>query len=123
MGRLGLRVSWSTTYLDTQPELLTNLGALRVLLKVGLARLSAKLGSRLETLCVDHEDTMIVTTMVPPTTVVINCAGLYFVNNGAILLGTCAREGLLLLRSCQLCIQASRNGWPFMISHSSQGQK
>ena len=82
------------TYLDTHPELHGKPWAIAGRTQSKLAELSAKLGDRPETLCVDLEDTIAVKAMLLRTTVVINCAGPYSVNNGAALLGACAREGV-----------------------------
>ena len=62
--------------------------------KSKLADLSAKLGDRPETLCVDLEDPDAVSQMVLRTSVVLNCAGPYSTNNGASLLGACTRAGV-----------------------------
>ena len=93
-GASGFTGKLVATYLDTHPELHDKPWGIAGRTQSKLAELSAKLGSRPETLCVDLEDTIAVTAMVLRTTVVINCAGPYSVNNGAALLGACAREGI-----------------------------
>ena len=93
-GASGFTGKLVATYLDTHPELHDKPWGIAGRTQSKLAELSAKLGSRPETLCVDLEDTIAVTAMVLRTSVVINCAGPYSVNNGAALLGACAREGV-----------------------------
>ena len=92
-GATGFTGKLVATYLDTHPELRGKPWAIAGRTKSKLADLSAKLGNRPETLCVDLKDTLAVTAMVLRTTVVINCAGPYSTNNGANLLGACALEG------------------------------
>ena len=93
-GATGFTGKLVANYLDAHPELLDKPWGIAGLTQSKLAELSAKLGCRPETLCVDLEDTIAVTAMVLRTKVVINCAGPYSVNNGAALLGACAREGV-----------------------------
>ena len=93
-GATGFTGKLVATYLDVHPELRGKPWAIAGRTQSKLTELSAKLGSRHETLCVDLEDTIAVTTMVLRTAVVINCAGPYSVNNGGNLLGACAREGV-----------------------------
>jgi short subunit dehydrogenase-like uncharacterized protein len=92
-GATGFTGNLVATYLDTHPELRGKPWAIAGRSQSKLADLSAKLGNRPETLCVDLKDTIAVTAMVLRTTVVINCAGPYSTNNGAYLLGACALEG------------------------------
>ncbi|MEZ7972051.1 MAG: saccharopine dehydrogenase NADP-binding domain-containing protein, partial [Pseudomonadales bacterium] len=93
-GATGFTGQLVATYLDTHPELHGKPWAIAGRTQSKLAELSAKLGDRPETLCVDLEDTDAVTAMVLRTTVILNCAGPYSVNNGAVLLGACARAGV-----------------------------
>jgi len=93
-GATGFTGELVATYLDAHPELRDKPWAIAGRTQSKLIKLSAKLGERPETLCVDLEDTVAVTAMVLRTRVVINCAGPYSVNNGAALLGACAREGI-----------------------------
>ena len=92
-GATGFTGKLVATYLDTHPELRGKPWAIAGRSQSKLADLSAKLGNKPETLCVDLKDTIAVTAMVLRTTVVINCAGPYSTNNGAYLLGACALEG------------------------------
>ena len=59
-----------------------------------LTQLANELVGNPKTICVDLEDSIALTEMVLCTSVVINCAGPYSENNGAALLGACAREGV-----------------------------
>jgi len=93
-GATGFTGQLVATYLDTHPELHGKPWAIAGRTQSKLAELSAKLGDRPETLCVDLEDTDAVTAMVLRTKVILNCAGPYSVNNGAVLLGACARAGV-----------------------------
>ena len=93
-GASGFTGELVATYLDAHPELRDKPWAIAGHTQSKLIELSAKLGERPETLCVDLDDTVAVTAMVLRTRVVINCAGPYSVNNGAALLGACAREGI-----------------------------
>jgi len=93
-GASGFTGELVATYLDAHPELRDKPWAIAGRTQSKLIELSAKLGERPETLCVDLDDTVAVTAMVLRTRVVINCAGPYSVNNGAALLGACAREGI-----------------------------
>ena len=93
-GATGFTGQLVATYLDAHPELHGKPWAIAGRTQSKLAELSAKLGDRPETLCVDLEDTDEVTAMVLRTKVILNCAGPYSVNNGAALLGACARAGV-----------------------------
>ena len=93
-GATGFTGKLVATYLDAHPELRDKPWAIAGRTQSKLTELSAELAGRPETLCVALEDTMAVTAMVLRTRVVINCAGPYSVNNGAALLGACAREGI-----------------------------
>ena len=93
-GATGFTGQLVATYLDVHPELRGKPWAIAGRTQSKLAELSSKLGDRPETLCVDLEDTDAVTAMVSRTTVILNCAGPYSVNNGAVLLGACARAGV-----------------------------
>ena len=93
-GATGFTGELVATYLDAHPELRDKPWAIAGRTQSKLIELSAKLGKRPETLCVDLEDTVAVNAMVLRTRVVINCAGPYSVNNGVALLGACAREGI-----------------------------
>ena len=93
-GATGFTGQLVATYLDGHPELRGKPWAIAGRTQSKLAELSSKLGDRPETLCVDLEDTDAVTAMVSRTTVILNCAGPYSVNNGAVLLGACARAGV-----------------------------
>ena len=93
-GATGFTGQLVATYLDGHPELRGKPWAIAGRTQSKLAELSSKLGDRPETLCVDLEDTGAVTAMVSRTTVILNCAGPYSVNNGAVLLGACARAGV-----------------------------
>jgi short subunit dehydrogenase-like uncharacterized protein len=81
-------------YLDSHPELQGKTWAVAGRDQSKLADLSAELRSRPKTICVDLEDKAEVIEMVLRASVVINCAGPYSENNGAALLGACAREGI-----------------------------
>ena len=93
-GATGFTGQLVATYLDTHPELRGKPWAIAGRTESKLADLSARLGGRPETLCVDLEDTDALSAMVLRTAVVLNCAGPYSVNNGAALLGACARAGV-----------------------------
>ena len=93
-GATGFTGKLVANYLDTHPELRGKSWAIAGRNQSKLADLSAKLGNRPETFCVDLKDNIAVTAMVLRTTVVINCAGPYSTNNGAKLLGACAIEGI-----------------------------
>ena len=93
-GATGFTGQLVATYLDGHPELRGKPWAIAGRTQSKLAELSSKLGDRPETLCVGLEDTDAVTAMVSRTTVILNCAGPYSVNNGAVLLGACARAGV-----------------------------
>ena len=93
-GATGFTGQLVATYLDGHPELRGKPWAIAGRTQSKVAELSAKLGGRPETLCVDLDDTDAVTAMVSRTTVVLNCAGPYSVSNGAVLLGACARAGV-----------------------------
>lgn len=93
-GATGFTGQLVATYLDAHPELRGKPWAIAGRTPGKLAELSAKLGDRPETLCVDLEDTDAVTAMVVRTAVILNCAGPYSSNNGAVLLGECARAGV-----------------------------
>ena len=93
-GATGFTGQLVATYLDTHPELRGKRWAIAGRTKSKLAELSARLGGRPETLCVDLEDADAVSAMVARTAVVLNCAGPYSLYNGAALLGACARAGV-----------------------------
>ena len=93
-GATGFTGQLVATYLDAHPELKGKQWAIAGRTKSKLSDLSAKLGGRPETLCVDLEDQDAVSQMVLRTKVVLNCAGPYSTNNGASLLGACARVGV-----------------------------
>ena len=93
-GATGFTGQLVATYLDVHPELHGKPWAIAGRTQSKLAELSAKLGDRPETLCVNLEDSDAVAAMVSRTTVILNCAGPYSVNNGAVLLGACARAGV-----------------------------
>ena len=93
-GATGFTGQLVATYLDAHPELKGKQWAIAGRTKSKLADLSTKLGGRPETLCVDLEDPDAVSQMVLRTSVVLNCAGPYSTNNGASLLGACARAGI-----------------------------
>lgn len=93
-GATGFTGELVATYLDGHPELRGKPWAIAGRTQSKLAELSAKLGDRPETFCVDLDDSDAVTAMVSRTTVMLNCAGPYSVNNGAALLGACARAGV-----------------------------
>ena len=93
-GATGFTGQLVATYLDTHPELSGKPWAIAGRTQRKLAELSAKLGGRPETLCVDLDDPDAVAAMVARTSVMLNCAGPYSVNNGAALLGECARAGV-----------------------------
>jgi len=93
-GATGFTGQLVATYLDGHPELRGKPWAIAGRTQSKVAELSAKLGDRPETLCVDLDDTDAVTAMVSRTTVILNCAGPYSVSNGAVLLGACARAGV-----------------------------
>ena len=93
-GATGFTGQLVATYLDGHPELRGKPWAIAGRTQRKVTELSAKLGDRPETLCVDLDDTDAVTAMVSRTTVILNCAGPYSVSNGAVLLGACARAGV-----------------------------
>ena len=93
-GATGFTGQMVAAYLDAHPELRGKPWAIAGRTQSKLAKLSAKLGGRPETICVDLEDTDAVITMVSRATVILNCAGPYSVNNGAALLGACAQLGV-----------------------------
>ncbi len=93
-GATGFTGKLVATYLDSHPELQGKPWAIAGRTQSKLADLAAELGYRPETICIDLDDTIALTAMVLCTSVVINCAGPYSENNGAALLGACAREGV-----------------------------
>jgi short subunit dehydrogenase-like uncharacterized protein len=93
-GATGFTGQLVATYLDAHLELRGKRWAIAGRTESKLADLSAKLGGRPETLCVDLEDPDAVSAMVARTAVVLNCAGPYSLYNGAALLGACARAGV-----------------------------
>ncbi len=93
-GATGFTGQLVATYLDTHPELSGKPWAIAGRTPSKLAELSAQLGSQPETLCVDLNDPDAVAAIVARTSVILNCAGPYSVNNGAALLGECARAGV-----------------------------
>ena len=93
-GATGFTGQLVATYLDTHPELKGKPWGIAGRTESKLADLSAKLEGHPETLCVDLSDTDAVAAMIARTKVVINCAGPYSLNNGAALLGACARAGV-----------------------------
>lgn len=93
-GATGFTGQLVATYLDKHPELRGKRWAIAGRTQSKLDELSAKLESRPEILCVNLEDSDAVNAMVLRTTVVLNCAGPYSANNGAALLGACARAGV-----------------------------
>jgi short subunit dehydrogenase-like uncharacterized protein len=93
-GATGFTGRLVATYLDTHPELREKPWAIAGRTQSKLEALSAKLESKPEILCVNLEDPDAVSAMISRSTVVLNCAGPYSVNNGAALLGACARAGV-----------------------------
>lgn len=93
-GATGFTGQLVATYLDGHPDLRGKPWGIAGRTQSKVAELSAKLGDRPEALCVDLDDTDAVTEMVSRTTVILNCAGPYSVNNGTALLGACARAGV-----------------------------
>ncbi|MDB2668815.1 saccharopine dehydrogenase NADP-binding domain-containing protein [Alphaproteobacteria bacterium] len=93
-GATGFTGQLVAEYLHTHPELAGKPWAIAGRTKSKLAALSAKLGGGPEVLCVDLGDASAVDAMVAQTSVVLNCAGPYSLNNGADLLGACARAGV-----------------------------
>ena len=92
-GATGFTGKLVSKYLDSHPELRGKPWAVAGRNQSKLADLAVELRSRPETICVDLEDNTEVIKMVLRASVVINCAGPYSENNGAALLGACAREG------------------------------
>lgn len=93
-GATGFTGELVSHYLDTHPELKGKPWAIAGRTQSKLEGLSAKLESHPEVLCVNLEDSAAVSAMVSRTKVILNCAGPYSVNNGAALLGECARTGV-----------------------------
>ena len=93
-GATGFTGQLVAAYLDTHPELKDKRWAIAGRTPNKLDALSAKLKGQPEILCVDLEDATAVDAMVAQTSVVLNCAGPYSLNNGAALLGACARAGV-----------------------------
>ena len=93
-GATGFTGQLVAAYLDTHPELTGKGWAIAGRTPSKLDALSAKLVGQPEILCVDLEDATAVDAMVAQTSVVLNCAGPYSLNNGAALLGACARAGV-----------------------------
>ena len=93
-GATGFTGQLVAAYLDSHPELQGKPWAIAGRTETKLAKLSSQLGGRPETLCVDLNDSEAVSKMVARTKVVLNCAGPYSLNNGAALLGACARAGV-----------------------------
>ena len=92
-GATGFTGRLVSKYLDSHPELRGKPWAVAGRNQSKLTDLAVELRSRPETICVDLEDNTEVIKMVLRASVVINCAGPYSENNGAALLGACAREG------------------------------
>ena len=93
-GATGFTGQLVAAYLDAHPELRGKPWAIAGRTESKLADLSARLGGRPETLCVDLDDAEALSAMVARTAVVLNCAGPYSLYNGAALLGACARAGV-----------------------------
>ena len=93
-GATGFTGQLVASYLNTHPELQGKPWAIAGRTQRKLDELSAELEGGPETICVDLEDADAVASMVSRTTVLLNCAGPYSVNNGAVLLGACARAGV-----------------------------
>jgi short subunit dehydrogenase-like uncharacterized protein len=93
-GATGFTGQLVAAYLDTHPELTGKGWAIAGRTPSKLDALSAKLVGQPEILCVDLEDADAVAAMVAQTSVILNCAGPYSLNNGAALMGACARAGV-----------------------------
>lgn len=93
-GATGFTGKLVTSYLDDHSELKGKAWAIAGRTQSKLTELAAELVGNPETICVDLEDNISIIEMVLRTSVVINCAGPYSENNGAALLGACAREGV-----------------------------
>ena len=93
-GATGFTGKLVASYLDSHSELKGRPWAIAGRTQSKLTELAAELVGNPETIYVDLEDNIAVTEMVLRTRVVINCAGPYSENNGAALLGVCAREGV-----------------------------
>lgn len=93
-GATGFTGKLVASYLDSHTELKGKPWAIAGRTESKLKELAEELLGNPKTICVDLEDGIAVNEMVLSTSVVINCAGPYSENNGAALLGACAREGV-----------------------------
>tara|TARA_B100001175_G_scaffold317692_1_gene335783 strand:- start:2020 stop:3237 length:1218 start_codon:yes stop_codon:yes gene_type:complete len=93
-GATGFTGKLVASYLDSHPDLKGKPWAIAGRTQSKLTQLAEELVGNPKTICVDLEDGIAVNKMVLSTSVVINCAGPYSENNGAALLGACAREGV-----------------------------
>jgi short subunit dehydrogenase-like uncharacterized protein len=93
-GATGFTGKLVANYLDSHPDLKGKSWAIAGRTQSKLTQLANELLGNPKTICVDLEDSIALTEMVLSTSVVINCAGPYSENNGAALLGACAREGI-----------------------------
>ena len=93
-GATGFTGTLVAHYLDTHPELQDKQWAIAGRTQAKLDKLAATLKSEPEVFCVDLENSDAVNEMVKTSRVILNCAGPYAANNGAALLGACAREGV-----------------------------
>ena len=93
-GATGFTGKLVASYLDSHPDLKGKPWAIAGRTQSKLTQLANELVGNPKTICVDLEDSIALTEMVLCTSVVINCAGPYSENNGAALLGACAREGV-----------------------------
>lgn len=93
-GATGFTGTLVAHYLDTHPELQDKQWAIAGRTQAKLDKLVAALKSEPKVFCVDLENSDAVNEMVKKSSVILNCAGPYAANNGAALLGACAREGV-----------------------------
>ena len=93
-GATGFTGKLVASYLDSHTELKGKPWAIAGRTESKLKELAEELVGNPKTVCVDLKDGIAVNEMVLSTSVVINCAGPYSENNGAALLGACAREGV-----------------------------
>ena len=93
-GATGFTGKLVASYLNSHSELKGKAWAIAGRTQSKLTKLAKELDGNPETICIDLEDNISVIEMVLRTSVVINCAGPYSENNGASLLGACAKEGV-----------------------------
>lgn len=93
-GATGFTGKLVASYLNSHSELKGKAWAIAGRTQCKLTKLAKELDGNPETICINLEDNISVIEMVLRTSVVINCAGPYSENNGAALLGACAKQGV-----------------------------